>query len=878
MSRWIVLVSLLLSLIALSACELDSRRRSLVSFWATPTDTPSPTATRTPTSSPTATLTATVTPTPTPTPTPTSPPTATPIPSERLALAHQAFDSGDYETARQQFAALLANPGAHEHERRQALHWRGRAELELGDAAAAIATFQMFLAEYPSDELTRSSQFNLGRAYEAAGQTQPAITAYRGSIIPDDPINVYIYERIGDLQFRTAAFTDTIKSYQLGLDAAAEASFQVHLREGIAQAHLALDNPAAALEQYDAILAVAKIDDYRAKILRLAGEAHLAADEPEAAYARFLEAVNSYPAAYDSYLALVELVDAEVPVDDFQRGLVDYYAAAYQPAIAAFDRYLNPPEPLTSTVSITATASISEPVPSGDTATSTIELTSTNIAADSSATEPGPPARAAEAIWLTGRSWQALGGYNMAIDYFQRLIDDYPDDPNWGQAHLEIGKTLIDQDNISRAKAVFRDFAAKNPDHALAGQALWRAALLELNGDLLPEAYASLLQLADAHPQDDYADEALYWAGQAAFMQERYTAAAEIWARLVETYPHSDLASFGLYWQAKALQALGRSDEARTVLAQVEPNMFDYYSLRAQDFLTGNQPHTVPLTLPSAPELAAEQAQAEEWLVEWLQPNDTADLAGLSPQIQADPAFQRGQELLKLGLRAEALNEFEKVKDNWWNNPLAMYQLSLYFQEYGLGRLSILTAARLIFLHPVDGRAEAPHFIQRLLYPIYFAEQLFAEAEKYQLDPALLLAIIRQESLFERSAESVAGARGLMQVMPATGEYVAERGEFGDYDPDQLWQPYLSLRYGAWYINQQLGIFDGNQFAALAAYNAGPGNVLEWIKVSDDLDVFVEAIPYWESRTYIRNIYINLAAYRRIYGPPAATSSFHATP
>ena len=207
-----------------------------------------------------------------------------------------------------------------------------------------------------------------------------------------------------------------------------------------------------------------------------------------------------------------------------------------------------------------------------------------------------------------------------------------------------------------------------------------------------------------------------------------------------------------------------------------------------------------------------------------------------------------------------------------------MYQLSLYFQEQGLGRLSILAAARLIFLHPADSRAEAPRFIQRLLYPIYYAEVLFAEAEKYQLDPALLLAIIRQESLFERSAESAAGARGLMQVMPATGEYVAERGSFGNYNPDQLWLPYLSLRYGAWYINQQLGIFDGNQFAALAAYNAGPGNVLEWIKASDDLDVFVEAIPYWESRTYIRNIYINLAAYRRIYGPPAADSSLQATP
>ena len=125
---------------------------------------------------------------------------------------------------------------------------------------------------------------------------------------------------------------------------------------------------------------------------------------------------------------------------------------------------------------------------------------------------------------------------------------------------------------------------------------------------------------------------------------------------------------------------------------------------------------------------------------------------------------------------------------------------------------------------------------------------------------------MRQESLIEHSAESIAGARGLMQVMPATGEYIAERSDFGAIHPDQLWLPFISVKFGAWYINQQLQLFDGNQFAALAAYNAGPGNVLEWVKVSGDLDVFVESIPYRESRTYIRTIYVNLAAYRSLYG------------
>ncbi|MEW5956081.1 MAG: transglycosylase SLT domain-containing protein [Chloroflexota bacterium] len=841
MSRWIAPLTLLLAALVLAACQLDATQR-LPPLLARATPTPTFTPTYTPT--PTSTATPTVTSTPTPTPTP----TATPIPSDRLALARQAYDAGDYAAARREFAALLADPGADPNECRLALHWRGRSELEAGDTAAAIATLKLFVRQYPSDELTRAAQFNLGQAYERGGQAEAAMAAYRGSIVPEDPINVYIYERIGDIALRTGAYTDTIAAYRAGLAATADAGFQVHLREGIAQAELLLANPASALAQYEAILDVSQIAAYRAKILRLAGEAQLAAGNPAAAHQRFLEAVNTYPEAYDSYLALLELVEAETPVDDFQRGLVDYHAGAYQPAIAAFDRYLNPPEPITPTLTVTATRPVSRPL-------------------SSPLPAPRPLPHAAEAVWLTARSWQALGGYHNAVSYFQKLIDDYPNYSEWGQAHLEMGKTLVDQNSISRAKTTWRDFAAKNPRHPLAAEALWRAARLELDGDLLDEAYAGLRQLAETYPASEYADDALYWAGRAAFLQEDFERAASTWGALAETYPTGHLANFGAYWQARALLELGQSDEAEAVLQKITDGTLDYYYLRAHDLLTGNPPHTVPLTLPTPAELAREQAEAEAWLADWLELADPGRLAALKPEVRDDPAFQRGQALLAMGLRAEALAEFETVKDNGWDDPLALYQLSLYFRDEGLGRLGILTAARLLVLSPAAEPEQAPLFIQRLLYPIYFARLIFDEAAKYELDPALLLAVMRQESLFERSAESFVGARGLMQVMPATGDYVAQRGDFGSYDPDQLYLPYISIKYGAWYMNQQLGIFDGNQFAALAAYNAGPGNVLEWIKVSSDLDIFVESIPFYESRLYIRNIYVNLAAYRRIYGP-----------
>src|SRR5262245_22334797 len=243
MWRYLTFVLLILA-ISLSACQLDAEK-GLPLLSARPTDTPTATLTPTATSTatPTATSPPTLTPTPSATPTNTPSPTSTPVPSDRLNTAQRAYASGDYETARFEFDQLLADPGATPHEIRLALYWRGRSELGLNDNAAAIASLSQFLQQYPEDELVRAAQFNLGRAYEQAAQPEEAAQAYLGAIVPDDPINVYIYERIGDMRLATGAYTETVAAYQAGIDATEDASFKVHLREGIAQADLLHDNP-----------------------------------------------------------------------------------------------------------------------------------------------------------------------------------------------------------------------------------------------------------------------------------------------------------------------------------------------------------------------------------------------------------------------------------------------------------------------------------------------------------------------------------------------------------------------------------------------------------------------------------------------------------
>ncbi len=130
----------------------------------------------------------------------------------------------------------------------------------------------------------------------------------------------------------------------------------------------------------------------------------------------------------------------------------------------------------------------------------------------------------------------------------------------------------------------------------------------------------------------------------------------------------------------------------------------------------------------------------------------------------------------------------------------------------------------------------------------------------------MLAALIRQESLFEPAAESWAGARGLGQVMPATGEAIAQALSVAGFTVDDLYRPSTSLRFAAYYLASQLERFDDQILVALAAYNGGPGNALQWLEAGgDDLDLFVEVITAVQSRLYLQGVYEQYIVYEQLY-------------
>nr|WP_238718372.1 lytic transglycosylase domain-containing protein [Petrachloros mirabilis] len=151
-------------------------------------------------------------------------------------------------------------------------------------------------------------------------------------------------------------------------------------------------------------------------------------------------------------------------------------------------------------------------------------------------------------------------------------------------------------------------------------------------------------------------------------------------------------------------------------------------------------------------------------------------------------------------------------------------------------------------------------------YPLAFAAELWPWAEQRQLNPLLVLSLIRQESRFQTRIRSVAGAVGLMQVMPETAEEIQATLQLEDYDLEDVAD---NLNLGTWYLDFTHRTYEDNSMLAIASYNAGPGNVDRWLQTlpREDVDAFIEAIPFPETRNYVKAVFGNYWNYLRLYNP-----------
>ena len=164
--------------------------------------------------------------------------------------------------------------------------------------------------------------------------------------------------------------------------------------------------------------------------------------------------------------------------------------------------------------------------------------------------------------------------------------------------------------------------------------------------------------------------------------------------------------------------------------------------------------------------------------------------------------------------------------------------------------------------------------VWKLAWPRPYAGTVGRAVSEFGADPALVYAVMREESTYRPEAESPAGAIGLMQLVPPTASRIAVRLGVKGFEPEKLLAPDLNVRFGTYYLEELLSQFEGRRPLAIAAYNAGPEAVAQWVAAHDEFDaeIFVESIPYSETRRYLRKVLRSYSMYRLLYGEGSSLS------
>lgn len=282
------------------------------------------------------------------------------------------------------------------------------------------------------------------------------------------------------------------------------------------------------------------------------------------------------------------------------------------------------------------------------------------------------------------------------------------------------------------------------------------------------------------------------------------------------------------YWRARALAATSGAAAAAASYAEIA-GMRDFYGYLAADKL--NESYNLNIH-PS--------------------PND----AGVQNALASEPAMARAHALFDCDMADEAAAEWALVAGP--AKPPAKIQAARLASRWGWYAQTIATLA-------VAGEwDDVP-----LRYPRPYAAPVESAAKESEVSEDWLYAIMRQESLFRKDAVSRADARGLMQMQPATAVAVARRWHLPPPARDDLFEPAVSLRLGAHYVRELLDKYRGQLAPSLAAYNAGPMSVSRWLPSDPmDADVWIENIPYAETRGYIQHILEHIVAFAKIRDAP----------
>lgn len=790
---------------------------------------------------------------PSATPRPTPAPSPTPIPATSVLLnaAQRAAFNGDDEKAIELYtltiSQMVAGPPAHKGGPIDAeLIFQTRLELgqvqfNAGNTNTAIKVFSD-LAETPTLVTpARMGEANimLGRAYRLRARSLEAVDQFNIALTRLPELAPYLHTWIGAAYLEAKMLPNGIAAFQQVVRMTQGAQ-QLDAREKLALAHQLNGDFSAAVNEYEAILSVARIPSYRARILWEMSLVLQLMGRTADAIKTWRDIMTQYPSSPQAHLALLRSLEAKQEVSEVQRGMINYHNGKYELAQAAFKRALQYKEQYDEVLYWASLNYLA--MNNREDAIRNLDLLMS--------TQPNSP-RYAEAGIAKAEAQANAGDFSGAIETYRKLVRVLGGRP---QSDPKAAYSL-------QQIAVMLDRAQMASGDAQGGAVQW------------DEAAKAHLAAFEAYPYAEGASRSLLRAGIDYYRNANYEDAARAFLALISQFSNAADAPMAQLWLGKTYLAANKTAQANELLQSLAQGI-GYEAARASELLSDAA--TKPLTGPggmNVSPLPVDDRQlrldAEKWLRDWVKPAPSiTDTQQMPSKLANEPNLQRGNLLWQLGFRREANDEFGLLNTTYSRDPVALYHLSLNYQQLGAHRLSIAAAESLLRQAPNRNVRQAPKLIGRLIYPVYYSELVFKYAEEYDIDPRVLLSVMRQESLFESGAQSEASARGLMQVMPATGKEISQKLNWPpEYTERDLARPFVSVRFGSYYLGQQIKAFNGNWYAALAAYNAGPSRSKRWQASSkDDPDLYLAGVTLGEPIAYIRAISANFALYRQLYG------------
>ena len=567
------------------------------------------------------------------------------------------------------------------------------------------------------------------------------------------------------------------------------------------------------------------IDDSMAASIDLhLGQLYLKIGQYEQANAKFLDGVNNYPQYSEAYYCMEALEESGVSINQFQKAQILYYNGFYSLASEEFRKSMK-----------------------------------SNSEHDGTA------------YYFIGVSEMYISNYESAILAFQNLIDNYPDNRFYVSAWDEISYIhWYYLDNPKAASAKLIEYVTNHPDSPDSAGFIYEAGRILERGGYLTEASRQWERLIDEYPLYEDNANALFLAGICKYRTNDLEGALAIFNRLltVNAIPN-DLAR-AHFWIAKTYEKKKSPNEAAINYQKaINDAPMEYYSLRAEEIIAGKLPLSFSEKVNLSVDLDQEKQIADQWMRLTFTESENTDFEN-SDSLNQNKNFLKGKEYWLVGDFENALQFFDNARADYENDPVSSYILLNQLINMGMYRCAAFTSRQILTSAGLIENVRTlsvPNYFNHIRYGIWYKDYILDAFNSYQVHPFILYALMRQESMYDPWIVSSAGARGLMQFMPATGEEISDILNWpNSYTEEDLNRAIVSIRFAGSYLYRMNNFFDRDNFKMLASYNAGAGNVSKWAALDNsDTDLFVEIIRFSETRNYINNVYEFAKMYEHLY-------------